>query len=138
MLVRDIMSQPVAIVKSDQNLMEAARIMKENDIGALPVHDDGRAVGIMTDRDIIVRALAEGKDPASARVGETMSKGIVTCLRDESVEDAAVTMEKAKVRRLLVLDDDNSVCGIVSLGDIAVSEESNRTVGDTLDKISRS
>ncbi|MHC4250863.1 MAG: CBS domain-containing protein [Planctomycetota bacterium] len=119
MNIRDVMTGDVATVRQDVSLADASVLMKERDIGLLPVTDGARAVGVVTDRDMVVRGLAAGKDPSRAPVFEVMSRPAASCGPDDSVEAAAQLMEVRGIRRLLVLGEGAKVIGIVSLGDIA-------------------
>lgn len=120
MKLRDIMSTDVRCVKPDNSIVEAAGLMRELDVGAVPVCDQDRLTGMLTDRDLALRAVADGKDPASTTVREVMSEGIIYIFEDQSVEAAAHLMEEKQVRRLPVLNRNKRLVGIVSLGDIAV------------------
>lgn len=121
MQVRFIMTLTVESVSPETSLQESARRMKELDVGPLPVcADDGRVVGMITDRDIAVRATAQGLDPALTLVRDVMSDQVVACFEDQEVDEAMRIMEEMRVRRLPVLDSDNRLVGIVSLGDLAV------------------
>lgn len=122
MRVRDIMSSAIHSCTPDTNLRDAARIMDQCDCGALPVVDSNnrnKAVGVITDRDIACRAVAQGKDPARTRVSECMSQPLATIEQDSLVDDCCQAMERMKVRRMLVVDGDGDLCGIVSQADIA-------------------
>jgi CBS domain-containing protein len=113
-------------------------MMKEFNIGETPVVDDNNnLVGIITDRDIAVRAVAAGADPNNTMVGDFMTPSPVTVNPDTNVEDAADMMADVQVRRLPVVDDDGSLIGIVSLGDLAVETGEEELVGETLVEISR-
>lgn len=96
--------------------------MREDDVGSLPVVESERLIGMITDRDIVVRGVATGADVSSTTVRQTMSSGVVSCFADQSVEEASRTMAEAKVRRLPVVDRDRRLIGIVSLGDLARNE----------------
>jgi len=138
MKVSEIMTTPIEEMIDKDTVISAARKMKDLNVGALPVKtDENRLHGIVTDRDIVVRALAEGKDPEATRISEIMTKGIISCTQDETPEEAAAIMADAKVRRLVVVDNEDKVLGILSLGDVAVKGAENETVGATVDKISR-
>jgi CBS domain-containing protein len=131
----DIMTpNPKCIVSSD-TLADAARQMRDYDVGCLPVCDDNRLVGVITDRDITVRAIAEGKDP-NAAVRDVMTSAIVYGFADEDIEDAASLMKVHQMRRLLVLDRDKKLVGIVSLGDLAVEGGDAERTGEVLERIS--
>ena len=121
MQVRDAMTADVQIAAPNQTIQDAARIMAEIDAGALPVGDNDRLVGVITDRDIAVRAVAKGLPP-SAKVRDVMSEEVMYCFEDEDIDDVAQNMADIKVRRLPVLDRKKRLVGIVSLGDIAMAE----------------
>jgi CBS domain-containing protein len=124
-----------APVEPDQTIGEAAILMAEIDSGALPVSDNDRLVGMITDRDIVIRGLAKGKS-ADTKVAEIMSKEVLYCFDTDEVEDAARNMGKARVRRLPVLNKDKQMVGIVSLGDLARNDEGSTTLGQTVSRIS--
>jgi CBS domain-containing protein len=119
MKVSEIMSRSVEMVDPNTSVREAARRMRDEDIGALPVGDNDRLIGMITDRDIAVRVVAEGRDPDNATVREAMSEGIYYCSEDSSVEDAARTMAEHQVHRLPIVDQDKRMVGIVATADIA-------------------
>ena len=122
--IKQIMTPSVVVVSPDDSLQLAARKMRERDIGFLPVCDGERLIGTLSDRDITVRAVAEGRDPRAAQVREFSSSQPVWCFEDEAVEQAAQKMQAQQVRRLMVhRRDDRRLVGVVSLGDLA----SNRT-----------
>jgi CBS domain-containing protein len=137
MLVSEVMTRGVVCVSPETTLQEAARKMKSLDVGPLPVCDDDRLAGMITDRDIAVRAVAEGRDPNATRVGEVMTPEVVYCFEDEELEEAVRLMQEKQVRRLVVLDRDRRLCGIVSLGDVAVSTGDQRLAGKTLESVSQ-
>jgi CBS domain-containing protein len=119
--VSDIMTRDVKIATPDQSVQDVAQKMAEMGAGALPVEENDRLVGMVTDRDIAVRVAAEGKDPKETRVRDIMSKKIRYCFEDEDVEDVAENMAEQQVRRLPVVSRNKRLVGIVSLGDIATS-----------------
>jgi CBS domain-containing protein len=119
--VRDIMTSDPRCVAPDTKISEAAKIMGELDIGALPICKNDRLAGMVTDRDIAVRAVAQGRDPTKTTVEETMTEGIVFIYDDEDVEAAARLFETRRIRRLPVLNRDKRMVGIISLGDLAVN-----------------
>jgi CBS domain-containing protein len=138
MKVKDIMSPDVDVVSPETTLRDAAERMQSLDVGVLPVCADDRLVGVITDRDITVRATADGLDPFATQVGEIMSKDdLITCGEDEDVEDAARKMRDKQVRRLPVLNQEHRLVGILSLGDVAVDEGNPRVSAETLKEISR-
>jgi len=127
MLVRKVMSSPVISATPETTIRDAAELMRANGAGALPVLQDGRPVGIVTDRDIVIRALAargfaRGSDTS---IGDLITRNVITCFADQDASEAAAMMGEARVRRLLVIDRSDATVGILSVGDIAehVSEE---------------
>jgi CBS domain-containing protein len=117
MIVRDAMTPDVCIVTPDQTIREAARLMAENDLGALPVRENDRLIGMLTDRDIAVRGVATGCSP-DAKVRHVMSTEVLYCFDDEDLDDVAKNMGDIKVRRLPVVNRDKRLVGIVSIGDV--------------------
>jgi CBS domain-containing protein len=112
--------------------------MKDLNVGMMPVEKDRSVVGILTDRDIVVRGIAENKDPSETRVKDIMSTDVVTCPADSSVEDAVHAMEQHKVRRFVITDRSGRPAGIVSLGDIATKAHSKIEIGgEALSKVSQ-
>jgi CBS domain-containing protein len=136
MQVFEAMTPEVTTVKPDTPLIEAARLMRENGIGPLPVCDGDRLLGILTDRDIAIRATAEGLDPQSTAVRQVMTSEVVTCFEGDDIRKAAEIMQRAQVRRLLVVDGDGRLAGIVSLGDIALQTGDDQLSGQTLERVS--
>jgi CBS domain-containing protein len=119
MNVKDIMSRDVKLASPEDSLQKAAQMMAQIDAGGLPVGENDRLVGMLTDRDITLRAVAKGKSPAECKVREVMSSDIKYIFEDESLDDAARNMSELQVRRLPVLSRDKRLVGIVALGDIA-------------------
>ena len=135
MKVKDAMTRNVRIADPDQTIQDVARIMSELDSGVLPVGENDRLVGMITDRDIAVRAVAEGRGPETA-VREVMTPDVRYCFEDEDTEHVARNMADQQVRRLPVVNRDKRLVGIVSLGDLAISE-GPRPAGEALSGISR-
>lgn len=135
MLIRDAMTRDVRTVSPSASLREAARAMSDMDVGALPVEEGDRLVGMVTDRDIAVRGIAIGKGP-DATVGEVMTHEVLYCYDDEDVEDVCENLADMQVRRLPVVSRDKRLVGIVSLADIAAAE-SSENAGQALEGISR-
>jgi len=131
------MSRDVQVTQPHSTLREAAELMKVLDVGPLPVCDDGRLVGIITDRDITTRAVAEGQDCWEGKVRDAMSRDIAYCFDDDADAVAARLMQEKQVRRLLVLDRAKRLVGIVSLGDLSTSSGDKDAVGETLRAVSR-
>jgi CBS domain-containing protein len=136
MQLKDVMTRDVEVIHPDATLQEAARKMKALDVGPLPVCDGERVVGMLTDRDITVRATAEGRDPTTTKVREAMTPEVVYLLEDQDVEEAARLMQERQLRRLLVMGHDKHVAGIVALGDLAVETGDERRVGQVLEAVS--
>jgi CBS domain-containing protein len=135
MKVREIMSSPVEMIAPDAMITEAAKKMKSSDVGALPVEKDGDIVGMITDRDIVVRAIADKLDPQNTPVSKAMTFDPICCSEDTEMEEAARMMEVKKIHRLLVLDDDDAVSGILSIGDIAMKMGDEHLLYEVLEKI---
>ncbi len=129
MKVHEIMTGHPRSVAPDTTLVEAAGLMRELDVGALPVCTGDDLAGIVTDRDLVVRGLADGRDPETTRVSDVMSGGVEAVSADDDVENAVRIMEQRQIRRLPVLNREKELVGMISLGDIATS--SNPAFGGT-------
>ena len=134
--ISDVMSSDVQTISPDATIEEAAQEMRDGDFGLVPVAEDEALLGVITDRDIAIRAVAEGKDP-STLVREIMSEEVVWASEDDSVEDAARIMSDHQIRRLPVVDAEQHLVGIVSLGDFAVDSADIEPVVEALSDISR-
>jgi CBS domain-containing protein len=121
MKVSEAMTRDVRVASPDQTLREVARIMADLDTGVVPVGENDRLVGMITDRDIAIRGVAEGRGPDTT-VRDVMTPDVRTCFEDEDVQDVARTMAQNQVRRLPVLSRDKRLVGIISLGDVAVMQ----------------
>lgn len=137
MKVADVMTRSVDVANPDARLDEAAERMRQLDAGVLPVVDGDKVVGMITDRDITVRATAEGRDPVTTKVSEIMTSEVVFTYDDEDVKDAAKLMQEHQVRRLVVLNREKKLVGIVSLGDLAVDTKDDKLKGQVLEDISK-
>jgi CBS domain-containing protein len=137
MQLKDVMTTKVQLTDPSAKLKEAAISMRDGDFGLLPVGANDRLVGTITDRDITVRAVAEGKDPNTTAVADVMSEGIHYCFEDQAVEDAARLMSEAQVRRLPVLNRDKRLVGIVALGDLAIEPRAGGPAGEALTGVSK-
>ena len=135
MKIKDVMTQQVKIAGPDQTIGEAARMMAECDAGALPVGEDDRLVGMITDRDIALRAVAKDLPPGTP-IREVMSKEVLYCFQDEDVEHVADNMGEQQVRRLPVLSREKRLVGILSFGDLAANSKP-KTSGQAIAAISR-
>jgi CBS domain-containing protein len=136
MKIREIMTETVELVDPDTALCDAAQRMRDVSIGFLPVGVDDRLVGTLTDRDITVRAVADGLDPKVARVREAMSRTLIYCFEDQDTSEAATLMAENKVRRLPVLNSAKRLVGVISIGDLAVRTGDDDVVGQTVQDIS--
>ena len=124
-----LMTKTVVQLPEETNLVDAARAMRDEDIGDVVVTARGVVAGLATDRDIVVRAVAEGKDPATTRLSDVITEGVVRVRQDASLDDAAELMREHGVRRLLVTDDADHVAGVISLGDLAAARDPASTLG---------
>ena len=129
--VTDVMTPNPVTFDAGASLQDAARAMRDEDIGDVIVTDGGRACGIVTDRDIAVRAVADGRDP-STRLGDVCSRDVVTVGPDDAVEDAIRVMREHAIRRVLVMDGER-MAGVVSLGDLAMERDPNSVLADVSD-----
>jgi CBS domain-containing protein len=126
--VREAMHQGCECIGENQTLLDAARRMEELDVGVMPIcGEDDRLKGMLTDRDIVVKALAHGKDPGATRAGELAQRRLVWAMADAAVDDALSLMREHKVKRLPVLDQDRRLCGIITEADIATHMPEQRT-----------
>ncbi len=135
---RELMSKNVSVATQEMHLQEVAKILRTGDIGILPIveADTNRLVGLVTDRDIVVRAVADGKSVTETGVGEVMTKEIFTAKPDDYVFEAVRTMGDKQVRRVPIVDDQGVLQGIVSMADIALEMEDEREIAETLEEIS--
>lgn len=134
MHIRDVMTPNPRTLSPNDSIQSAARVMRDEDTGVVPVVENGRAIGLVTDRDIVIRAVADG-GTLDRPVREIASRDMITVTPDTSTRDAAVLMSEHQVRRLPVVEGERLV-GIVSLGDLAVKEGKDSRSGDTLQSIS--
>ncbi len=135
MKVRECMTRDVVVANPGDSISEAARMMAECDAGALPVGENDKLVGMITDRDIAVRAVAKNLAPDTL-VRDVMSKEVLYCFDDEDIDQVADNMGNQQIRRLPVVNRDKRLVGIISLGDIAQGAEPSQT-GQALEEISR-
>lgn len=136
MKVMEIMSKGPQCVRPQDKLIDAASVMKRLDVGAVPICDHDKLAGMLTDRDIAVRAVAEGRNPRETTVGDVMSSGIVYVFEDQDVTEAADIMEKHQIRRVPVLNQGKRLVGILSLGDIATTAGTGLS-GEALREVSQ-
>jgi CBS domain-containing protein len=136
-LVRHAMTETPQTARPDLNASDAAALMRDLDVGVIPVAEGDQLLGLVTDRDLVLRVLAERKDPLDVRLGDIATKSPVTVSPDERLSKARDLMSEHRIRRLPVVKGEQLV-GILSLGDVAQADESERAVGETLEEISES
>ena len=136
MQLKEIMTADVEVIRPDSSIADAAKKMRSLDVGSLPVCDGERLLGMITDRDITIRATADGRDPNNTRVRDCMSPEIVYCFEDQSAEEAERLMQEKQIRRLPVLTREKQLAGIIALGDLATKTDDVQQVGRTVREIS--
>jgi CBS domain-containing protein len=136
-LLRDVMTREVETVAPTADVTQVAKTMKALNVGALPVCDGTRLNGMITDRDIVTRVIADERNPGAVKAQDAMSPGVMYCYDDQRVEEAARVMEGEQIRRLPILNRKNQLVGIVSLGDLAVKLEQPKTAGKALEGVSQ-
>ena len=135
MKLREIMTDNVEVIHPDDTLQTAAEKMRDRDIGFLPVCDGERLIGVLTDRDLITRALADGLESKAILGRDLVTSPAIYCFDDQSIDEAAKLMHDNQIRRLVVLSRDKQMVGIISLGDLAMSA-SDKLTGDVLQSVS--
>jgi CBS domain-containing protein len=133
--VRDVMTAGVRTVSGSQSLSDAAEVMRGEDVGSVPVVEEGRLAGIITDRDIVTRAVAERRDPQTVKVDEVTSRELVTVEPDQDLDEALALMARHQVRRLPVVEEGRLV-GMLAQADVAL-EAKEKKVGETIEEISK-
>jgi CBS domain-containing protein len=136
MQLKDVMTPGVEVIAPEASIYEAAEKMSHRDVGPLPVCDGDRLIGMLTDRDITVRAVAAGRDPLTTRVRDVMTPDVVYGFDDQDVQDAARLMEQYQIRRLPVLNRSKQLVGIVAVGDLAVHAGSQPVAAEVLEQVS--
>jgi CBS domain-containing protein len=134
--IKEIMTKGVECVSPDTPVVRLAETMKSLDVGSLPICENDRLTGMVTDRDIVVKVLAEGRDPAATKASEIMSAPITYCFEDQDIGEAARIMEAKQVRRLVVLSREKRLVGIISLGNLVLKGGSSELVSEVLEKVS--
>jgi CBS domain-containing protein len=134
---RDVMTPDPATVSEKDSIRDAARIMASEDTGVVPVVNGRKVIGIVTDRDIVVRFVAEGKDLANARVNECMTKSVRSVKEDTPVTEVLTMMSNAQIRRVPVVNASEELVGIVSIADISTETNQDGKVGKTIESISQ-
>lgn len=135
-LLKDVMSPNVKVIAPETSMREAAQHMRDGDFGLLPVVENDRIIGTISDRDIAVRGVAEGKQPTS-KVRDVMSTGVAWAYEDESIEHALEVMSKRQVRRLPVISREKRLVGIVALGDVSEDKSEAKLTAKALSEISK-
>lgn len=136
MKINEIMTGEVEVIRPEATIQEAAEKLRTLGVGSLPVCNGEQLVGMITDRDIAVRAVAAGRNPSATTVEEIMTSKVVWCFEDQTVEEAGQMMKENQIRRLPVISHDRKLVGILALGDLAIKTDAMRNVGETLQEIS--
>ena len=137
MVISDIMTDPAILLPADTSVFEAANVMRENNIGSVPVVDsDGCIMGIVTDRDIVIRSIAEGMSPDSTKISDIMSENVSVVPPDAEIDEVADIMSRDQVRRIPIVEN-NKVLGVVSLGDVALCRDYQIECANALCEISK-
>ncbi len=126
MQIKEAMTRDIDMIDPNMTIDKAAKLMAEDDVGFLPVGENDRLVGMLTDRDIAIRAVARGKDPSRTTVRDVMTDHVLYCYEDESIETAAQNMAKLQIRRMPIVNRDKRLVGVISLADIARKCDSNQ------------
>ena len=134
--IREIMTSNPTTIAADESITRAARMMRDEDVGIAPIVEADRLVGTVTDRDIAIRVVAEGKDPETTPVGEIASKDLVTVDPEQDLDEALRLMGQHQVRRLPVVEEDGRLVGIVAQADVALEADAAQT-GEVVEEISR-
>ena len=136
MKAKDLMSSNPEIISPETTLKQAAEKMKDQNIGFLPVGENDRLIGAITDRDIVIRGVAEGKEPSKALVRDILTDEIRYCMQSDSLDKVADMMSKLQIRRLAVLNDNKRIVGIISLGDVATKSKNTEISGKIIEEVS--
>jgi CBS domain-containing protein len=135
MKISEVMSRNVAVTSPDATLKMAAELMRDRNIGFMPVMRNGSVVGVVTDRDIVVRSICDGLDPEITKVRDVMTRSSFQCYEDQVLTDAARIFSFNRVRRLLVFNRDKKLVGLLSLDDLAAKMSSDRLLGTVVRKV---
>jgi CBS domain-containing protein len=137
MNVETLMTREVAVVSPTDSVRSAADVLKRLNIGSAPVCNGRSLVGMITDRDIAVRAVADGRDPVNTPVEQVMTRDVIYCFEDQDVQEVADAMASSQVRRMPILNRRHELVGIVSLGDLAVDVADDEMTGEVLEEVSQ-
>ena len=135
-LLREVMTTDVTTLLPSATVQDAAHYMKTLNVGSIPICERNQLVGMLTDRDIVVRVIAERHNPETQQIQDVMTSQVDYCYEDQDVEEAAQVMQDRQIRRLPIIDRDNQLVGIVSLGDLAVKTNEEKTMAQALEQIS--
>jgi CBS domain-containing protein len=134
--LKEIMTRNVSIIEPDMKLCDVARLMEQQSIGMVPVSENERVIGTITDRDIVIRAVAQGGDINTLTARHAMTEGVETLYEDDGVDEAARVMGDKQIRRLVILNDKKEVCGMVAMADLATHVQSPETVHKAIGGVS--
>jgi CBS domain-containing protein len=134
--IRDVMTSDPRTIERSTSVQEAARMMRDEDVGPMPIVENGSITGILTDRDIVLRVVAEGKDPSSTTAGDVASRDLVTIDPDQTLDEALRLMAQHQIRRLPVCEEDGKLVGIVAQADVAL-EAHDQATGELVEEISK-
>lgn len=135
MNAEEVMTKGICCIDAGASVIEACQVMRDDDVGCLAVDRDGKIIGMLTDRDVVVRCLAEGKDCTRCQVSDVMTRNVICCDWSDSLDDVAHLMESKKIRRVLVKDDSGKPCGIISTGDLAARGHQVDLSGEVLEEV---
>jgi CBS domain-containing protein len=136
MIAKDIMTSNVDIIYPNTSITEAAKLMAKNDYGFLPVCDGKKLRGVITDRDIVVKVIAENKSPGESKAEEVMTDKVIYCYENDELEEISKLMKQEQIRRLVVLDNDKKLAGVISIGDIVTKNDEQEVNSDLIKDIS--
>lgn len=136
MQLKDFINYRVEMIQPTDTLQEAAEKMRYLDVGSMPVCEGQHLIGVITDRDITIRATAKGQDPTKTEVREAMTPDVVYCLETQQAEEAAKMMQEHQIRRIFVVNENDELVGVTSLGELATVTGDRALVGETLERIS--
>jgi CBS domain-containing protein len=137
MQLKDIMTKNVQVVPSNASVRDIAKLMKDIDVGSIPVTENNQVIGMVTDRDIVLRSTAEGRNPNDGKASDVMTREFIFGYEDQDIKDAADIMRDHQIRRLPVINRQKELVGIVSLGDLSVDANNDSLSGKTLEDISK-
>ena len=137
MNVKEVMTPNVRIADPDQSIYEIAKLMRDDGFGVMPVGENDRLIGMITDRDICCRAVADKMNPEKTTVRDIMSEEMLYCFEDEDIDDVVDKMAKQQVRRFPVLNSNKRLVGIISLGDIALAAQNKQVAGEAISAVSK-